>query len=141
MSLNRFKEAQKGSYASALEEIRSGRKESHWMWYVFPQYKGLGFSSMAKRYEIQSVEEGMEYIQDPLLFSRLKEIASALLENRSSDPVFVMGYPDNLKLQSSMTLFFLLSKDPVFLSVLEKYYGGALCAYTENALRKEGINR
>ena len=123
--LSRFHKAQKGSYETALAEIRSGRKRSHWIWYIFPQIQGLGFSSTAQYYAIENLEEAKAYLADPILRERLLEISNALLELDCSDPSEVMGYPDDLKLRSSMTLFSLA--DPscaVFRNVLEKFYGG-----------------
>lgn len=123
--LDRFKKAQEQSYRTALAEIRGGRKRSHWIWYIFPQVQGLGFSSMASYYGIRDLEEAKAYLQDPLLRERLLEISGALLELKSSDPSDVMGYPDDMKLRSSMTLF--AEADPeeeVFRKVLEKFFGG-----------------
>ena len=104
-NLERFHCAQESSYPTALAEIRAGRKSSHWMWYIFPQMKGLGYSSMAAYYGIDGLEEAKVYLNDPVLRSRLVEISSALLKLPGSDAGAVMGYPDNLKLRSSMTLF------------------------------------
>lgn len=124
--LSRFHRAQARDYAQALAEIRAGRKRSHWIWYVFPQIQGLGFSSTSQFYALQDLGEAKAYLADPVLRERLLEISGALLELESSDPSAVMGYPDDLKLQSSMTLFELAEPDcPVFPAVLEKFYGGA----------------
>ena len=123
--LSRFHRAQSRDYAEALAEIRAGRKRSHWIWYIFPQIQGLGFSSTSQFYAITDLGEAKAYLADPLLRERLLEISSALLELPSSDPSAVMGYPDDLKLKSSMTLFELAEPDcPVFPAVLEKFYGG-----------------
>jgi uncharacterized protein (DUF1810 family) len=124
-SLGRFLEAQKETYKIALAEIKSGRKLSHWMWFIFPQIAGLGRSYMDSVYSIKSFAEAESYIQHPVLRSRLVEISSALLELESSDPVGVMGFPDDMKLKSSMTLFEKASPDlDVFSKVLEKFYAG-----------------
>ena len=124
-SLDRFLKAQAGSYDAALREIRDGRKRSHWIWYIFPQIQGLGFSSTSQFYAITDLGEAKAYLADHLLRERLLEISGALLELPSSDPSAVMGYPDDLKLKSSMTLFELAEPDcPVFPAVLEKFYGG-----------------
>ena len=124
-NLARFVRAQAGQYDCALREIRGGRKQSHWIWYVFPQLRGLGMSSMADTYGIGNLDEARAYLSHPILGRRLKEIAGALLELNESDPGRVMGYPDNLKLCSSMTLFAQAEgADPVFEAVLQKYYGG-----------------
>ena len=123
--LSRFHRAQRGSYADALEEIRAGRKRSHWIWYIFPQLQGLGFSSTSQFYALRDLDEARAYLADPVLRERLLEISGALLALSSSDPSAVMGYPDDLKLQSCMTLFELADPEcPVFPAVLEKFYGG-----------------
>ncbi len=123
--LSRFLKAQERDYMTALAEIRSGRKRSHWIWYIFPQLKGLGFSSMAEYYGIDGLDEAIAYMKDPVLSARLIEISGALLTLRSSDPGSVMGYPDDLKLRSSMTLFRAAApEEPVFSQVLDKFFGG-----------------
>ncbi|MBQ7488625.1 MAG: DUF1810 domain-containing protein [Clostridia bacterium] len=125
MNLDRFVSAQERDYATALSEIRNGRKESHWMWYIFPQIAGLGYSSMAQYYAISDIEEAKAYMQHPVLGARLVEISNALLRLESSNATAVMGYPDDIKLRSSMTLFMLAAPDePVFKKVIDKYYGG-----------------
>jgi uncharacterized protein (DUF1810 family) len=123
--LKRFLDAQQRDYATALTEIKAGSKRSHWMWYIFPQLAGLGYSEMAKRYAIQDRQEAIAYLQHPVLGSRLKAIAQALLSINSNNATEVMGTPDDLKLRSSMTLFALLPEtDPVFDAVLKKYFHG-----------------
>ena len=125
--LERFYEAQEYDYETALSEIRNGRKESHWMWYVFPQVAGLGRSAMAEYYAIRNKEEARAYIEDPVLGKRLIEISQALLQIESDDAGKVMGWPDNLKLRSCMTLFAEVAPEqPVFRSVLEKFYDGEM---------------
>ncbi|WKY43189.1 DUF1810 domain-containing protein [Eubacteriaceae bacterium ES2] len=122
--LERFLKAQEGAYDQALREIISGRKQSHWMWYIFPQIQGLGRSSTAKYYAIRDRNEAIKYYNDPILGTRLIEISNALLNLESNDPEVVMGWPDNLKLKSSMTLFALVSDNPIFSQVLNKYFDG-----------------
>lgn len=127
--LTRFLQAQEGrpegSYSQALAEIKQGRKVSHWMWYIFPQMKGLGRSSMSEFYGISGVEEARAYLKDPVLGARLEEICNALLALDAEDIVQVMGRPDDKKLKSSMTLFEAAAEDPaVFQKVLGKYYRG-----------------
>lgn len=124
-NLKRFLDAQKYDYETALSEIKAGHKRSHWIWYIFPQIAGLGFSSMAAYYAISSKDEAIAYMQDPILKAHLLEITGALLELSENDPRTVMGYPDDLKLRSSMTLFAMVSpEENVFQKVLDKYYGG-----------------
>ena len=124
-NLDRFKKAQSRDYATALTEIKNGRKESHWMWYIFPQLKGLGFSSMADFYGIDGLAEAKAYIADDLLRGRLVEISDALLGVASSDAREVMGYPDDLKLKSCMTVVMVAAPElEVFGKVLDKFFGG-----------------
>lgn len=111
-SLDRFLIAQEHSYDTALREIRSGRKRSHWMWYIFPQIAGLGMSYTAQLYAIKDIEEARQYIAHPVLGARLIEISNALLTLDCSDAAAVMGYPDDLKLRSCMTLFAQVSDIP-----------------------------
>lgn len=122
--LNRFISAQERSYDAALREIKAGRKRTHWMWYIFPQIAGLGFSSTAQFYAISSMQEAKDYYAHPVLGKRLVEISEALLALDTSDAGAVMGYPDDLKLRSSMTLFFEATGDAVFQRVLDKFYSG-----------------
>ena len=125
-SLDRFLKAQAGSYDTALREICAGRKRSHWMWYIFPQIQGLGFSSTAQFYAISDLEEAKAYLAEPTLRARILEISEALLKLASNDAAEVMGWPDDLKLRSSMTLFAEAGPEyDVFQKVLDKYYGGA----------------
>ncbi len=122
--LNRFISAQERSYDAALREIKAGHKRTHWMWYIFPQIAGLGFSSTAQFYAISSMQEAKDYYAHPVLGKRLVEISEALLTLDTSDAGAVMGYPDDLKLRSSMTLFLAASGDAVFQKVLDKFYSG-----------------
>ncbi len=123
--LSRFLKAQEQDYGQALREIRSGRKRSHWMWYIFPQIQGLGFSPTAQYYAIRDLQEARDYLAHPVLGTRLKEISSALLDLNGLSASEIFGYPDDLKLRSSMTLFRMADlNEPVFLEVLEKYYDG-----------------
>lgn len=123
--LGRFESAQESVYDGALGELRIGRKRTHWMWYIFPQIDGLGQSSTSRYYAIKSIEEAQAYLEHPVLGKRLLECAEAVLaiEGRSVSEIF--GYPDDLKLKSSMTLFACLS-DPhgLFVQVLDKYFNG-----------------
>lgn len=132
--LNRFISAQERSYDAALREIKAGRKRTHWMWYIFPQIAGLGFSSTAQFYAISSMQEAKDYYAHPVLGKRLVEISEALLALDTSDAGAVMGYPDDLKLRSSMTLFLAASGDAVFQKVLDKFYSGKPDSKTLNIL-------
>ena len=124
-NLSRFLKAQEYDYPQALREIRAGRKRTHWMWYIFPQIQGLGFSSTAQYYAIRDLEEAKEYLAHPVLGARLKEISSALLELDGLSASEIFGYPDDLKLRSSMTLFRLADLDcEIFRDVIDKYYDG-----------------
>lgn len=124
--LNRFVRAQAGVYDRALAELRSGQKRSHWMWFIFPQIEGLGYSPTAQDYAIKSKAEARHYLDHPVLGPRLRECVATLLalEGRSASDIF--GYPDTLKLRSSMTLFACVTEasDTVFADVLDKYYHG-----------------
>jgi uncharacterized protein (DUF1810 family) len=123
--LERFISAQASAYDRALAEIRAGLKQSHWMWFVFPQYAGLGFSSTAAHYAIRSRAEAEAYLQHPVLGARLRECAEAAcaLKGRSARDVF--GYPDDLKLRSSATLFASVSPPgSVFHRVLDAFFDG-----------------
>jgi uncharacterized protein (DUF1810 family) len=124
-TLKRFLDAQARDYATALSEIRGGHKRSHWMWYIFPQVGGLGYSEMARRYAIGNLPEAASYLSHPVLGPRLIEISKALLALPANNATAVMGSPDDLKLRSSMTLFSLVpGADPVFAAVLQKYFQG-----------------
>lgn len=133
--IQRFIEAQKRSYDTALEEIKRGKKRSHWMWYIFPQMKGLGHSSTAQYYGIENRKEAEKYLAHPILGSRLLEISKELLKLESNDPRAIMGEPDNWKLKSCMTLFEIVSNEPVFGQVLDKFFGGERDKATVEMLR------
>jgi uncharacterized protein (DUF1810 family) len=117
--------AQEGTYERALSEIRSGQKQSHWMWYVFPQFDGLGWSATSRRYAIKSLDEARAYLAHPVLGPRLVECAEALLSLQDLTANDVFGYPDDLKLRSSATLFAQVSSNgSVFHRILDKYFDG-----------------
>ncbi|MGN0565247.1 MAG: DUF1810 domain-containing protein [Candidatus Limousia pullorum] len=134
--LERFLKAQEYSYDTALKEIKNGKKVSYWMWYIFPQIEGLGTSSTAMYYAIKDKKEAEEYISNPVLWNRILEISSVLLSIDSSDPYEVMGYPDNRKLKSSMTLFYEVSGNEIFKKVLDKFYNGEEDGFTLEKLNK-----
>ncbi len=129
--LQRFVEAQDPIYEAVLDELRSGLKTGHWMWFVFPQIKGLGFSSMARRFDIASLEEAGAYLEHPILGSRLRECTHVLneLEGRTIRQIF--GQPDDLKFRSSMTLFAKVAQaDQIFQTALGKYCEGKQDPFT-----------
>ena len=134
ISVERFVKAQNGVYEVALKEIRDGEKRSHWMWFIFPQVEGLGSSPTAQYYAIKSRKEAKEYLDHPVLGPRLIEISEALLRAKSNDAMKIMGFPDNLKLHSSMTLFYIISGNLVFKRVLDKFFEGELDEFTANFL-------
>jgi uncharacterized protein (DUF1810 family) len=137
--LIRFISAQEMVYSRVLFELRNGRKRTHWMWFIFPQIDGLGNSSTTKHYAIKSIEEAQEYLNHLVLGKRLKECAEIVLtvEGRSISKIF--GYPDDMKLKSSMTLFSSLAdSDSVFVSILDKYFNGERDSRTLTIL--EGIS-
>ena len=126
--LGRFVDAQdlNGTYEKAVSELRAGRKVSHWMWFVFPQVAGLGYSSMSRRFAISSLAEAQAYLRHPVLGARLTECARILtgIEGKSAAEIF--GSVDAMKLHSSMTMFMAAAPDePVFAGVLAKYFAGA----------------
>ena len=125
-SLERFVEAQNRMYDTALAEVRAGEKHSHWMWYIFPQVRGLGYSDMAHFYGIEGLKEASDYMAHPILSKRLIEITGELL-NLPSDisATSIFGYTDAMKLRSSMTLFSLVSiPGSVFHKVIDRYFDG-----------------
>ena len=129
--LERFVDAQDGigmhtgTYAEALAEISAGRKSSHWIWYVFPQLKGLGRSDYAWYYGIADAAEAAAYLAHPVLGERLRECCEALLAQSSRDALAIFGRMDYPKVRSSMTLFAAVSHDPLFLQVIDEFYDGS----------------
>lgn len=122
-SLDRFLAAQESMYETALKEIKNGEKESHWIWYIFPQLRGLGRSQMAFTYGINGLDEAKAYLDHPVLSARLIEISTALLTHKGKNIKDIMGDIDALKLRSSMTLFALISDDSsLFRQVLINFY-------------------
>jgi uncharacterized protein (DUF1810 family) len=125
--LQRFVDAQRATYARALAEITSGQKRSHWMWYVFPQMRGLGRSDNAHFYGISSLEEARVYLADPILGKRLRECVEALLQTTSSSADEILGGVDAQKLRSSLTLFRIAGPgETLFVAGLEKFFDGKL---------------
>jgi uncharacterized protein (DUF1810 family) len=126
--LERFVRAQEGVYEQACAELRSGRKQTHWMWFIFPQIKGLGSSEMAVHYAVSSIEEAKAYLEHPVLGPRLRECTQIVLEVQGRTAEEIFGYPDDLKFRSSMTLFAqaaeISEEDLVFSQALDQYFAG-----------------
>lgn len=123
--LMRFVNAQKDTYEQALKELQTGKKTSHWMWFIFPQIRGLGFSTMSKRYAIAGAAEAKAYFDHPLLGSRLITCAQAMLLHSRRSATEILGSPDAMKLQSSMTLFANVAQsEPVFTELLQQFFAG-----------------
>lgn len=133
--LQRFIEAQNDSYDQALKEIRNGRKLTHWIWYIFPQIKGLGFSYNSEYYGITSLQEARDYLENELLRKRLFKITESLLMHKGKDIESIMGDIDALKLKSSMTLFDAVQPGGIFGEVLDEFYGGERCRRTLEKIR------
>lgn len=134
--LQRFVEAQTPVYERALEELRAGHKQSHWMWFVFPQIAGLGNSAMAQRYAISGVDEARAYLEHPLLGPRLHACAQAMLLHRDRSARQILGSPDDLKLRSSMTLFAAAAPEqPLFQQVLDTFFEGEADSQTLSRLQ------
>lgn len=146
-ALDRFIKAQENDYATALEEIQNGRKESCWMWYIFPQIQGLGQTQMSKIYAIRDIEEAIEYLNHDILRSRLIEITQALLDLGKVNINGVLGSLDALKLKSCMTLFREAEKsanvkcDDIFQKVLDQFYKGEEDEKTLTILQKQKFEK
>jgi uncharacterized protein (DUF1810 family) len=139
-SLYRFVKAQAKEYKIALSEIQSGRKQGHWMWYIFPQIAGLGYSDTAQYYAIQDMEEATDYLHDDKLSKRLIEISEALLKLPENNAEQIFGYVDTLKLRSSMTLFSQVpNANPVFQAVLDKFFDGKADEKTLEILEQQKV--
>ena len=124
-NLERFVDAQRTDYSIALAEIKGGKKKSHWMWYIFPQVLGLGYTSTSISYGIKNLDEATAYLNHPVLGQRLVEISNALLALETNDAKKIFGSPDHMKLRSSMTLFSLVpDAGKVFQAVLDKFFDG-----------------
>ena len=137
--LQRFITAQEQSYdgyKQALSEMQQGRKTSHWIWYIFPQIKGLGHSYMSNYYGISCLEEAQEYMADEVLSARLKEITNTLLSHKDKTSKEILGDVDSWKVRSCMTLFDAVCPDDIFREVLNQFYGGKRCQRTLGKLNK-----
>ena len=126
-NLQRFVDAQRSTYDQALAELLAGHKQSHWMWFIFPQIAGLGRSAMAQRYAIASRDEAAAYLKHPVLGPRLEECAAALLQHKGRSARQILGSPDDMKLRSSMTLFSVVAPDTtLYRQVIDHFYGGQI---------------
>lgn len=137
MNLERFVKAQEHSYGNALREIKMGRKSSHWVWYIYPQIKGLGHSYNARYYAINDLDEARAYVEHSILNARLREITSELLNHKEVEIEQLMGSViDAVKLRSSMTLFDAVSPDDIYNNVLDVFFEGKRCSRTLTMLKK-----
>lgn len=140
--IGRFVAAQEGTIDAVRQELRAGRKTTHWMWFVFPQVEGLGSSPMAERYAISSLDEARAYLEHPVLGPRLQECSKLLLEAKEASIERILGTPDDLKLRSSMTLFALVSEPgSVFERVLERFFEGAPDLATQAVMKRWAAGR
>ena len=140
MDLTRYIEAQEKQYAIALAEMKAGHKTSHWMWFIFPQIVGLGFSDVSKFYAIRNLEEAKAYLEHEMLGKRLREISNVLLLQDTNNANLIFGSPDDMKLHSCMTLFAIADEnnpDNVFEKVLAKYFKGKYDRRTEEILEEQ----
>ena len=135
--MERFIEAQERHYQLALTEVQAGKKQSHWVWYIFPQMRGLGRSYFAHMYGIRDREEAEEYLNHEVLGKRLREITAALLahEERTAEEIF--GDLEAMKVKSCMTLFDIISPEDIFSEVLRRFYGNTRCEITIAMLSKK----
>ena len=138
MDLNRFIIAHEENFERAFAEIKSGKKTSHWMWYILPQLEGLGTSPMAKKYGIKNLEHARLFLEHPVLGANLIKISKELLKAKASNPTEIMGNPDDLKLKSCMTLFSHCTQcNEICIDVLAKFYHGELDERTEFLLKEQ----
>ncbi|WP_428087172.1 DUF1810 domain-containing protein [Candidatus Thioglobus sp.] len=135
IDLQRFIMAQNEIYPAFVEEIKQGKKITHWMWFVFPQIAGLGNSEINKRYSIKSLDEASAYLEDDLLMRRMFEYLTILLDIKEKSALDIFGKTDSLKLKSSMTLFATISDELIFEKVLNKYFTNK-CMNTTNIIQK-----
>ena len=136
--INLYLDAQENTYDNALAELKAGKKTSHWMWFIFPQIKGLGQSFDSYRYGLNSLEETKTFYNHPILGKRLKNLCNVLLNLNINDPEQIFGYTDALKLKSSMTIFYIATGEMIFKNVLAKYYDGQFDNKTIIILKENG---
>lgn len=135
-NINRFIIAQDKVYSNVINELKNGYKETHWMWFIFPQIKGLGYSTTSMYYGIESLDEAKQYLANPILLSRYNECCNILLNLNNTSIYEILGIVDSLKLQSSLTLFSLVSNNELYKKLLEKYFKNQLCEKTLVILNK-----
>lgn len=135
--IDRFLEPQKTAYPVALEEVRRGRKVRHWMWYIFPQLRGLGQSTSSWYYGIEDLGEAKAYLEHPVLGQRLREITQVALEQPETDPEELFGWPDDMKFRSCMTLFAQVSEDDLFVRALGRFFAGQEDSMTLELLKQK----
>ena len=136
-SLDRFLKAQENTFHIAMEELKRGKKQSHWMWFIFPQLRGLGMSDMAHIYGISGLEEAIAYLEHPTLSGRLQELCGALLHHRDKSAREIFGNTDAMKLKSSMTLFALTSEEhTIFDEILDIFFAGKMDKRTVEMINK-----
>ena len=135
--IERFIDAHERNYQLALDEVRAGEKQSHWIWYIFPQLRGIGRSYFANLYGIRDREEAEEYLKHEVLGKRLREIISALLKHEHCSAERIFGSLDAMKVMSCMTLFDAICPDDIFAEVLNKFYNGQRCAITTRILKQQ----
>ena len=141
-SLERFVKAQENTYETALSEIKNGKKETHWMWFIFPQLRGLGTSSMSNIYGISGLEEAKAYLKHPVLSKRLYKICHELLEHKDKSVYKIFGDIDAMKLKSSMTLFALVDECyDEFNEVLMCFFDYDFCPVTEDLIKEQSLPR
>ena len=128
--LESFVVAQDRVFERVVQEITNGRKTGHWMWFVFPQMKGLGKSSMSEKYGLEGVEEARSFFEHPVLGKRLIQLLELLLKHSNKSIIMILGFPDNLKLKSSLTIFEVATAEMIFSEVLEIFYNGERCQLT-----------
>ena len=136
MGIERFLNAQENTYFVALQEVKSGKKQSHWIWYIFPQLKGLGHSNKSQYYGIEDAKEAEEYWEHPVLRKRLLDTTDALIEQKHNNTISeIFGSVDALKVKSCMTLFYLITNCVLFKDVIDIYYKGEFCNSTITLLK------
>ena len=136
-NIERFLKAQEGTFDYVIKELKNERKESHWIWYIFPQIKGLGYSEMAIYYSIENIEEAKQYCLNETLYNRYRLCCTILLNAKEKDINLIMGYIDAMKLKSSLTLFYYADKDnnELYKQLLDKYYDSKFDEITINHIK------